>query len=40
VNTARGSKRSARNPRKNVPANSPAKVAATKAPMPEKLKKA
>jgi hypothetical protein len=32
--------RSARKPRKNVPTNSPAKVAATNAPIPEKPKKA
>jgi hypothetical protein len=32
--------RSARKPRKKVPTNRPAKVAATKAPMPEKPKKA
>jgi len=32
--------RSARNPKKKVPANSPAKVAATNAPIPEKPKNA
>jgi hypothetical protein len=32
--------RSARKPRKKVPANKPAKVAATKAPIPEKPKNA
>jgi hypothetical protein len=40
VKIARRPNRSARKPRKNVPTNKPAKVAATKAPMPEKPKKA
>jgi hypothetical protein len=40
VKIERRPNRSARKPRKNVPTNNPAKVAATNAPIPEKPKNA